>query len=36
MAITGRTWGPGLFELMGVIGKDRCIARLEKAVREFR
>ena len=31
MAITGRTWGPGLFELMEVIGKDRCISRLEKA-----
>lgn len=31
MAVTGRTWGPGLFELMKVIGKDRCIARLIKA-----
>ena len=31
MAITGRTWGPGLFELMEVIGKDICIARLQKA-----
>lgn len=31
MAVTGRTIGPGLFELMEVIGKDRCIARLEKA-----
>jgi len=31
MAITGRTWGPGLFELMRVIGKDRCITRLRKA-----
>lgn len=32
MAITGRTFGPGLFELMQVIGKDRCIARLRRAV----
>ena len=31
MSITGRTWGPGLFELMEVIGKERCIARLQKA-----
>lgn len=31
MSITGRTWGPGLFELMKVIGRDRCIARLGKA-----
>jgi glutamyl-tRNA synthetase len=32
MAITGRTWGPGLFELMAVIGKERCLARLNRAV----
>lgn len=31
MAVTGRTWGPGLFELMKVIGRDRCIARLRRA-----
>lgn len=31
MAITGRTWGPGLFELIEVIGKDRVIARLSRA-----
>ena len=31
MAITGRTWGPGLFELIAVIGKQRCIARLHMA-----
>jgi glutamyl-tRNA synthetase len=28
MAVTGRTWGPGLFELMEIIGKDRCLSRL--------
>jgi glutamyl/glutaminyl-tRNA synthetase len=31
MSITGRTWGPGLFELMHVIGKNHCVARLQKA-----
>jgi len=31
MSVTGRTWGPGLFELMAVIGKERVIARLKKA-----
>jgi glutamyl-tRNA synthetase len=30
MAVTGRTFGPGLFELMEVLGRDRCIARLQK------
>lgn len=35
MSITGRTWGPGLFELMHVIGKDRCVARLNRAAEEF-
>ncbi len=31
MAITGRTWGPGLFELMEVLGRERCLARLNRA-----
>ena len=35
MAVTGRTWGPGLFELMQVIGKERCVARLQKAADLF-
>ena len=35
MAMTGRTFGPGLFEIMRVIGKDRCISRLRRAVCEF-
>ncbi len=30
LAVTGRTGGPGLFELMEVIGKDRCVARLRR------
>lgn len=32
MAVTGRTWGPGLFELMEVLGKDRCLARIRRAL----
>jgi glutamyl/glutaminyl-tRNA synthetase len=32
MAVTGRTYGPGLFELMAVLGKDRCLLRLERAL----
>lgn len=28
MAVTGRTVGPGLFETMAVLGKDRVISRL--------
>jgi len=31
MAVTGRTAGPGLFELMQVIGKERCVMRLRRA-----
>jgi glutamyl-tRNA synthetase len=30
MSVTGRTFGPGLFELMEVLGKDRCVARLRR------
>lgn len=33
MAVTGRTVGPGLFELMEVIGKERVLARIERAAR---
>ncbi len=32
LAVTGRTFGPGLFELMTVLGKDECIKRLKKAI----
>lgn len=35
MSITGRTFGPGLFELMQVLGKDKCIARLQRAIDTF-
>lgn len=32
MAVTGRTWGPGLFELMFVIGQDSCVRRFQQAI----
>jgi len=32
LAISGMTFGPGLFELMEVLGKDRVIKRIEKFV----
>ncbi len=31
MAVTGRTVGPGLFETLAVLGKQRILARLERA-----
>lgn len=30
LAVTGRTVGPGLFELMEVVGKDACVRRLRQ------
>ena len=35
-AITGRKTGPGLFELMEVLGRDRTILRLGETVKRFR
>jgi glutamyl-tRNA synthetase len=32
VALTGRTFGPGLFELMSVLGHDRIAARLTRAL----
>lgn len=32
LAVTGRGMGPGLFELLAVIGKEECIARIESAI----
>ncbi len=31
-AVTGRMEGPSLFHLMAVLGKERCVGRLKKAV----
>jgi len=33
LALTGTSGGPGLFELMAVIGRDTCIRRIERALR---
>ena len=32
VALTGKTTGPGLFELMSVLGPDRMVKRLERAM----
>lgn len=31
LALTGRTGGPGLFEIMALLGRDKTVERLEKA-----
>lgn len=31
LALTGKTIGPGLFELMELLGKDKCLERIDKA-----
>jgi len=36
LAVTGLTYGPGLFELMHLIGKDRVLARLWRAAEYIR
>ena len=33
-ALTGKTVGPGLFELMEVLGKERIVKRLSRFIRE--
>lgn len=35
MCITGRTWGPGLYECMVVLGKDTCLKRIKTAMEKF-
>lgn len=32
VALTGKTVGPGLFELMALLGRDRVVVRLDRAV----
>lgn len=32
VAVSGRTTGPGLFEILSVLGKERCVRRLERAL----
>ena len=33
VALTGKTASPGIFEIIAIIGKDRVLRRLEKAIR---
>ena len=32
VAVSGRTTGPGLFEMIAVLGRDRCLRRLDRAL----
>ena len=32
VAVSGRTTGPGLFEMLATLGKDRCLRRLDRAL----
>ncbi len=36
LALSGRTMGPGLFELMAVLGKRKTLQRLERAIQFIR
>lgn len=33
LALSGRTVGPGLFDIIVVLGRDRCLARMDRAIR---
>ena len=32
-ALTGLSYGPGIFDMMILLGKDRCLERLSKAIK---
>jgi len=32
LALTGKVVGPGLFELMELLGKEKCLLRINRAV----
>jgi glutamyl/glutaminyl-tRNA synthetase len=34
--ITGRQGGPGLFETMELIGKERCLGRIRRMINDFK
>lgn len=36
LALTGQTTGPGLFEIMDILGKDQTLTRLNKAIEYIR
>jgi glutamyl-tRNA synthetase len=33
VALTGKTASPGIFEITAILGKERVISRLQKAIR---
>jgi glutamyl-tRNA synthetase len=33
VALTGKTASPGIFEVSAILGKDKVISRLQKAIR---
>ena len=35
LAVTGKTSGPSLYHLLQVLGKERVMARVEKALKSF-
>jgi len=35
LAVSGRSVGPSLYHLLEVLGKDRVLARLERAEKQF-
>ena len=32
VAVTGRAWSPGIFDVLEVVGRERSLARLERAI----
>jgi glutamyl-tRNA synthetase len=32
LALTGVGWGPGLFEIMALLGRETCVRRIERAI----
>ncbi len=36
LALTGLTLGPGLFEIVALLGRDKCVARIKRAVEFIR
>lgn len=36
VALTGRTVGPGLFDIIALLGKDKCLERLDRAIARAR
>ena len=33
VAVTGKSVGPGLYDCLAILGRDRCIARIDKALK---